>query len=124
MVRSGLQNVSEQNSSEENIIDLFKTPDREVTEAVLDIISEELPHIYIEKEKLANPGQPLLELLLLSGLCPSKGQARKDIGGGGIYVNGKREINPQRFLTSAELLNDRLFLLRKGKKNYVVVTAK
>ena len=32
--------------------------------------------------------------------CPSKGQARKDIQGGGVYVNNIREPNPQRAVTA------------------------
>jgi tyrosyl-tRNA synthetase len=64
-----------------------------------------------------------VELLLHAGLCPSKGQARKDIEGGGIYVNNVRESHAQRAVTANDLLFGRHVLLRKGKKNYVVVTA-
>jgi tyrosyl-tRNA synthetase len=64
------------------------------------------------------------ELLVHSGLCSSKGQARKDIEGGGVNVNNVREPNVQRAVTSNDLLFGRHILLRKGKKNYVVVTAK
>ena len=53
----------------------------------------------------------------------SKGQARKDVEGGGIYVNNVRETNPQRALTTADLLFGKHVLLRKGKKNYTVLTA-
>jgi tyrosyl-tRNA synthetase len=57
-------------------------------------------------------------------LCSSKGQARKDIESGGVYYTNIREANPQRLLTIDNLLFGKHFLLRKGKKNYVVVTAK
>jgi tyrosyl-tRNA synthetase len=57
-------------------------------------------------------------------LCSSKGQARKDIEGGGVYVNNVRESNFQRAITTNDLLFGKHLLLRKGKKNYVVVTAK
>jgi len=66
----------------------------------------------------------LIDLLVDGGLCPSKGQARKDIQGGGAYVNNVREGDFQRAVSSKELLFGRHLLLRKGKKNYVVVTAK
>ncbi|MBI5773367.1 MAG: tyrosine--tRNA ligase, partial [Verrucomicrobia bacterium] len=69
-------------------------------------------------------GVPLVELLVHAGLCPSKGQARKDIEGGGVYVNNVREGNFQRAVTGGDLLFGKHLLLRKGKKNYVVVTAK
>jgi tyrosyl-tRNA synthetase len=67
---------------------------------------------------------PLVELLVHAGLCPSKGQARKDIEGGGVNVNNVRESNFQRAVTVNDLLFGKHLLLRKGKKNYVVVTAK
>ena len=67
---------------------------------------------------------PLVELLVHSGLCPSKGQARKDIEGGGVNVNNVRESNFQRAVTTNDLLFGKHLLLRKGKKNYVVVTIK
>ena len=62
-----------------------------------------------------------IELAVEAGLCPSKGQARKDIEGGGMNLNNQREANVQRFVTSADLLFGKYLLLRKGKKNYVVV---
>jgi len=39
----------------------------------------EVPTKEIEKAKLDGAGLPLVELLVHAGLCPSKGQARKDI---------------------------------------------
>jgi tyrosyl-tRNA synthetase len=91
---------------------------------LLDTIVEDLPHIEIPRIKFADAGMPLVELLVLSGLCPSKGQARKDIEGGGVNVNKNREANAARAVTAGDLLFGKHLLLRKGKKNYVVVTAK
>jgi tyrosyl-tRNA synthetase len=98
-------------------IDLLK-------EDFFDEILGEVPTKEIEKLKLGGPGLPLVELLVHSGLCPSKGQARKDIEGGGVNVNNIRETNFQRAVTTNDLLFGKHLLLRKGKKNYVVVTAK
>ena len=65
-----------------------------------------------------------MEALVLSGLSPSKGQARKDIEGGGIYLNNRREANLQRTIADSDLLFAKHLLLRKGKRNYVVLTAR
>jgi tyrosyl-tRNA synthetase len=62
--------------------------------------------------------------LVHAGLCSSKGQARKDIEGGGVNANNVRESNSQRAVTTKDLLFGKHVLLRKGKKNYVIVTAK
>jgi tyrosyl-tRNA synthetase len=83
-----------------------------------------VPTKEIEKAELEGAGIPLVELLVHAGLCPSKGQARKDIEGGGVYLNNVREQNFQRAVSSADLLFRKHLLLRKGKRNYVVVSAR
>jgi tyrosyl-tRNA synthetase len=60
-------------------------------------------------------------LLVHSGLCASKGQARKDIEGGGIYLNNQRAAEAGRVATATDLLFGRYLLLRKGKRTYAVV---
>jgi tyrosyl-tRNA synthetase len=95
-----------------------------IAESTFNEIVGEVPTKEIEKQKLDGVGVPLVELLVQAGLCPSKGQARKDIEGGGVNVNNVRETNFQRAVTANDLLFGKHVLLRKGKKNYVVVTAK
>jgi tyrosyl-tRNA synthetase len=94
------------------------------SEYFFDHILGEVPTKEIEKAKLDGAGIPLVELSIIAGLCPSKGQARKDIESGGIYIQNNREANVTRSVTSNDLLFGKHILLRKGKKNYVVVTAK
>jgi tyrosyl-tRNA synthetase len=95
-----------------------------VSESTFNEIVGEVPTKEIEKTKLSGAGLQIIELLVHSGLCPSKGQARKDLEGGGINVNNVREANVQRAITAHDLLFGRHLLLRKGRKNFVVVTAK
>ena len=78
----------------------------------------------MDKAQLDGTGKALVEILVLSGLCPSKGQARKDIEGGGVYVNNTREAAFQRAIKTDDLLFGKYLLLRKGKRSYVVLTAK
>ena len=75
-------------------------------------------------EFIVEPGLPLVELFVHAGLCPSKGQARKDLEGGGLYLNNIRVTEVARSATSADLLFGKHLLLRKGKRNYLVVTAR
>jgi tyrosyl-tRNA synthetase len=70
---------------------------------------------------LDGAGTPLVELLVRTQVCGSKGAARRDIEGGGIYVNDKRVDEVARALTRADLLAGRFVVLRKGKKNYHLV---
>jgi len=95
-----------------------------ISEATFNEIVGEVPTKHITKPQLQGVGMPLVEALMLSGLCASKGQARKDIEGGGVYVNNLREKNFQRALIVSDLLFHQHLLLRKGKRNYVVLTVK
>jgi len=95
-----------------------------IAESTFNEIVGEVPTRELEKSKLEGPGAPLAEIMAASGLCPSKGQARKDIEGGGVYVNNIREAGPQRLVTAADLLFGKHLLLRKGKRNYTVMSVK
>lgn len=95
-----------------------------ISEATFNDIIGEVPSKDIEKSKLEGPGLLLTELLVHSGLCPSKGQARKDIEGGGVNINNIREAGIQRLVTTNDLLFGKYILLRKGKRNYAVISAK
>jgi tyrosyl-tRNA synthetase len=95
-----------------------------ISETTFNEIAGEIPCKQIEMAGLSGEGMPLVELLILSGLSPSKGQARKDIEGGGVYVNNIREPDPQRRIAAAALHFGKHLLLRKGKRNYVILTAK
>lgn len=95
-----------------------------IGEGTFGEIVGEVPTRTIDKSQLDGQGLSLLDLLVHSGLCPSKGQARKDTQGGGIYINNVREADPQRNVSSDQLLFGKHLLLRKGKKNYTVVSAR
>ncbi len=95
-----------------------------ISESTFNDIVGEVPTKEIERPKLEGTGCSLVELLVHAGLATSKGQARKDIEGGGVYVNNVRETGPLRAVTGENLLFGKHILLRKGKRNYVVVTAK
>jgi tyrosyl-tRNA synthetase len=95
-----------------------------ISEATFGEIVGEVPSKDMAKAKFDGAGAPLVEVLVQAGLCPSKGQARKDIEGGGIYLNNARESNWQRAVTSDALLFGKFLLLRKGKRNYAVVVAR
>ena len=95
-----------------------------ISEAVFNDVAGEVPTKDIEPARLEGAGISLVELLVHAGLSQSKGQARKDVEGGGVSVNNIREANFQRAVTTSDLLFGKHLLLRKGKRNYAVVTAK
>jgi tyrosyl-tRNA synthetase len=92
-----------------------------VTEAVFEDVVGEVPTRDLERAKLDGSGAALIDVLVHSGLAPSKGQARKDIEGGGVYLNNVRTAEIARNVTTQDLLFGKYLLLRKGKRNYTVV---
>ena len=74
-----------------------------------------------EMPKTLQSGAPpfqLIEILLETGLSKSKSMARKELNGGGIYVNNRRITSEKSVLSDDDLLFGQYILLRKGKKNY------
>jgi tyrosyl-tRNA synthetase len=93
-----------------------------ISEATFNDIVGEVPTKEIPRARLEGQGVPLVELLVDSGLCASKGQARKDVEGGGININNVRETSAQRHVAASDLLFNKYLLLRKGKRNYTAIT--
>jgi tyrosyl-tRNA synthetase len=89
-----------------------------ITEALFADVAGEIPSKALEKSKVEGAGTPLLDLLVLSGLSPSRGQAKKDVEGGGIYLNNIRAAEAARSVSLNDLLFGRYLLLRKGKRTY------
>ena len=103
---------------------LFGAEIGDTSEEIFRDVVGEIPTKDVTAAQLNAPGTSLAELLVHSGLAPSKGQARKDIEGGGVYINNVKAAAdaPNRALTSSDLLFDKYILLRKGKRTYAVLT--
>ena len=93
-----------------------------LSESTFNELIGEIPTRRLETPIPAEGGIPVVDLFVASGLCPSKGQGRKDLEGGGLYLNNHRVTEVGRLITSGDLLFGRHLLLRKGRKNYVVMT--
>ncbi len=86
---------------------------------ILDIFGD-VPSTGFEKSKF-DDSLSLVDLLVETQLAPSKGQARRLIKDGGIYVNNAR-VEDEKATVSANDFKDGLVLvLRKGRKVYHLV---
>ena len=65
----------------------------------------------------AEKGVDILTILVQSGLCASRGDARRNVQQGGVTVNEEKVTDPNRVFTPAELSGEGL-LVRRGKKNF------
>ncbi len=82
---------------------------------ILDVFSE-VPSFTLERNRLSD-GLPLVDALVGSGLAGSKGEARRLIQGGGVYVNNHKTEGDEK-ITPGHLLDGGLLVLRVGKKKY------
>ena len=84
-------------------------------------VFDDVPSSTVSPETLSGDGVPMVEVLVASGLAASKGEALRLIRGGGVYVNNRRITDERARLRSADAIDGRLFVLRKGaKQNHVV----
>jgi tyrosyl-tRNA synthetase len=63
----------------------------------------------------------IVDLFVDTGLVQSKGEARRTVAEGGAYLNNERVDDPDYVPTDADLIEDRLLVLRRGKKNFAGV---
>lgn len=88
----------------------------EIADVFSDVPSHDLP-----AGSLEGTGMLLVELLADTGLTASRGEARRAIEGGGIYLNNQRVTDVQRAVTLEETVEGRFLILRRGKKQYQLV---
>ena len=63
----------------------------------------------------------VIDLFAGAKLASSKGEAKRLITAGGAYINNQRISDVEAKLAGVKPLEDKLFLLRSGKKNYHLV---
>jgi tyrosyl-tRNA synthetase len=59
----------------------------------------------------------IVDLLVETGLCKSKGEARRTVSDGGAYLNNERVSDPDHRPGERDLLAGAWLVLRRGKKN-------
>jgi tyrosyl-tRNA synthetase len=66
-------------------------------------------------------GWPVTELLTKAGVTKSKSEAQRLIKGGGISINDRRITDEKEQITIEQAIEGRLFVVRKGKRDYFLV---
>lgn len=87
---------------------------------VLDIFAE-VPSSEIAKTSFEGEGLSIVDLVAASGLAPSKGEARRLIKAGGIYVNNRRVSDIQAMISLSDLIEGQYLVLRKGAREYHLI---
>jgi len=94
---------------------------KQLSEEQLLQVMEGVPSVETGKDKLLN--DDIVTLLTETKIFPSKGEARKMLTGGGVFINKEKVIKPDDKVNAANLLHDKYLLVQKGKKNYYLVKA-
>ncbi|KRD13102.1 tyrosine--tRNA ligase [Mycobacterium sp. Root265] len=68
-------------------------------------------------ELAAGGPDAITDLLVSTGLSKSKGDARRTVGEGGVYVNNVRIESDEWIPQTSDFLHDRWLVLRRGKRN-------
>jgi tyrosyl-tRNA synthetase len=63
----------------------------------------------------------VVDLVAASGLCKSKGEARRLVQNGGLYLNNNRVTDMNTIVSDKDIIDGKLIILRSGKRNYFLV---
>ncbi|HDD3312247.1 TPA: tyrosine--tRNA ligase [Staphylococcus aureus] len=70
---------------------------------------------------LSNDTTNIVEVLIETGISPSKRQAREDVNNGAIYINGERQRDVNYALAPEDKIDGEFTIIRRGKKKYFMV---
>lgn len=88
----------------------------DIADIFADVPSSELP-----KEKLSGEGMSVIDLAAESGLASSRGDAKRTIQGGGVYLNNVRVSDLGQQVTINDAIDGQFVVLRKGRRKYHLV---
>jgi tyrosyl-tRNA synthetase len=94
---------------------------KDLSDDQLRALFSDAPTHEIARDRL-KAGIPIVELLAEAQVTPSKGEARRRLKGGGIYVNNS-PVDDSYTVSEASLASASCVVLRSGKKNYFLIHA-
>src|SRR2546423_6901796 len=87
---------------------------------IIDVFAD-VPSTELETSKLESDGFTVGDALVLSGLAPSKGEAKRLVQGGGVAVNNVRADDPRKSISTSDFIDGQVLVLRKGAKHYHLI---
>lgn len=90
---------------------------------IMDLPAEEIKEGLADAKKTqVEDGILLIDALVAAGISKSKGEARKLIQQGSVSVNGEKKTSLDTVLNKSEAVSEEFTILKKGKKNYFILT--
>ena len=96
---------------------LFGREIQGLSDAELADIFGDVPSTQLERNRL-EAGIDLISLLVEMGASASKGEARRALTAGSIYLNNVKVTDAALMVTAAQLASESTLVVRTGKKNY------
>jgi tyrosyl-tRNA synthetase len=84
-------------------------------------VFEDVPSTELSADAIGGEGIGIVDLVARAQLASSKGEARRLVQSGGVYVNNVRSADPQARLTLAHAIGGRVIVLRRGGKQQHLV---
>jgi len=84
--------------------------------------ASDMPVTELTEAELTDGKADVLSLLVKAGLCPSRGDARRNVQQGGVTANDAKITDTNHAFSADELREG--VLLRRGKKNYARIVLK
>jgi tyrosyl-tRNA synthetase len=84
---------------------------------IADVFAD-VPSSDVARSALEGEGKPIVDLLTETGIAASRADAKRQVEGGGVYVNNRRVQELDRRVTMRDTIDGQFLVLRKGKKSY------
>ncbi|MDR2276942.1 MAG: tyrosine--tRNA ligase [Vagococcus sp.] len=98
---------------------LFSGDVKQLTAHQIEDGFKNMPNVTAKKE-----ATNIVDWLVETAIEPSKRQAREDVENGAISINGDKVTDTSIEINPASAINETFMIVRKGKKNYTLVTFK
>lgn len=85
----------------------------------LELLSKDMQNHELSSEQILD--KKLVDLLVELGLQPSKGEAKRLVRNGGVYINNEKVSDENCAIGQEHLIANRLILLATGKKNKILI---
>lgn len=96
---------------------LFSGDVKDLSVAEIEEVFEGVPSAEVE----ADHADDIVSLLIASGACPSKRQAREDVTNGAVSVNGERVTDVAATFSADARIGGQYLVIRRGKRKYFLV---
>jgi tyrosyl-tRNA synthetase len=94
---------------------------KKLSEQDIQAVFEGVPQVNIPFSQIEK-GIPIIDFLSVNtNIFPSKGEARKMLAGGGVFINKEKVEDINYLISKSNLIREHYILAQKGKKNYYLI---